>query len=459
MKKTLIAFVALLVAPTLHAEYNPDVNMDNYPQVVVKEGANALKAMPVVMQEAIIAEALYLMVRDVEKRSSGKSSGKKTRPPHRYYDGYYNDRNGVSDYYYHRNNSTNSRRSSDNYNNRDTSSWVVPKFVSSGGILISFDEAMTVRRDARTSQMIDNNHRVYRRAMAEVGVTPIFSMHANAVTRVVKRTAKYHLKSLNPKLRDLALSYLAGIFFTPQGSNAMIEDVSANDRGTRSYSRRSYSSTDPQMKEGPASWDDYEISGRILEGNAHREYSRTRYYDEHSWQRREQDYVLGANQVKWQIDAEYIDSQGNRQSVHRALSNVTKLNKVKESLRVIIVCASYIGAKDILDLYPKEVKAMRKASKKTMEELAKNASSQNDTKTEAKDDTKTDTKSDSKDDAKDDTKSDSKDEAKDDTKDDTKTDSKDDAKDDAKDDTKSDSNDDDGDDEGDEDDEEEDEEE
>ena len=451
MKKTLIAFVALLVAPTLHAEYNPDVNMANYPQVVVKEGANALKAMPVVMQEAIIAEALYLMVRDVEKRSSGTSSGKKTRPPHRYYDGYYNDRNSVSDYYYHRNNSTNSSRSSDNYNNRDTSSWVVLKFVSSSGILITFDEAMTVQRDARTSQTIDDNHRVYRRAMAEVGVTPIFSMHANAVTRVVKRTAKYHLKSLNPKLRDLALSYLAGIFFTPQGGNAMIEDDSANDRGTRSYSRRSYSSTDPQMKEGPASWDDYEISGRILEGNAHREYSRTHYFDERSRQRREQDYILGANQVKWQIDAEYIDSQGNRQSVHRALSNVTKLNKVKESLRVIIVCASYIGAKDILDLYPKEVKAMRKASKKTMEELAKNASSQNDAKT----DTKDDTKSDSKDDAKTDSKSDSKD----DIKDDAKTDSKDDTKDDNKDDNKSDSNDDDGDDEGDEDDDEEDEEE
>lgn len=140
----------------------------------------------------------------------------------------------------------------------------------------------------------------------------VFSKLANEVTALVLANAKYHLKKMgeeHPVLRDMYLAYLAQLHYLPDGGNPYKKELVR---------------TDPGPLKQPV-----------------------RYYD-----------TQGCN---------FVDTSGEEHCV----DEIYKLNSALggDRWQILDVCTQHVGRKDILDLFPDDVKMLRINYKKKMQEI------------------------------------------------------------------------------------------
>ena len=147
-----------------------------------------------------------------------------------------------------------------------------------------------------------------KRAMAVTCRDAILAAFEKDVTKLVCATAKYRLKCLSPKLRDAWLALYGGMCYKPDGSEA--------------------------------------------------------HYEESSWQRH--GTVDIKQQVVWRTpdeDVLFTDSKGNEYKLKELMDKNLRSQNILKQFNVITWCSNLVGVEDILNLFPQEVKAMRKYHK------------------------------------------------------------------------------------------------
>lgn len=167
------------------------------------------------------------------------------------------------------------------------------------------------RESAKMIKLNSENWKTARLAMQMVGDETILSFFTREVARIVQQTAKYHLKSMPTKLREEMLAELANLCYMPDGSSARSAKLSWTRCGTINFHQKVESW---ELKSG----------------------------------------------------ARFMDSQGKEQEVEAVRKRFARSAPNEELVRW---CASLVGEKDILDLFSKEVKAMRAAYEQKMQQL------------------------------------------------------------------------------------------
>ena len=147
-----------------------------------------------------------------------------------------------------------------------------------------------------------------------LGREAIFVKMASEVTAIVVANAKYHLEKIaeaRPECRDMYLAYIAKLCYLPEGNSP--------------YGKVS-------TKNGP-----------------HRQ--PIQYYEIRN------------------KDCKFIDTAGVERSFDEVYRQYTELGG--DRWEILNICTHHVGAKDILALYPKEVKKLRANYEKRMKELQK----------------------------------------------------------------------------------------
>ena len=183
------------------------------------------------------------------------------------------------------------------------------QYIGTNGKLYSFSKEMHGAWNKKT--LGKNNKDSWIEAKQAIGATgedAIFAAFAKDVTKLAQQTAKYHLKSLPTKLRDAWLAQYGGMLYMPDGSDAYDGEDSYRRHGTVSV---------------------------------------------------KQQVVVR----KFKPEALFMDSKGEELNAQEVKDNLSKTDKVRSAIGHITWCASLVGAEDILSLFPKEVKAMRKHAK------------------------------------------------------------------------------------------------
>lgn len=182
-------------------------------------------------------------------------------------------------------------------------------YIGSNGKVYNFSKEMHAAWDKKT--LGKNNKDAWIEAKQAIGATgedAIFAAFAKDVTKLAQQTAKYHLKNLPTKVRDAWLAQYGGMLYMPDGSDAY--------NGERTYRR--YGTVSVKQ-------------------------------------------VVVVREHK--SDALFTDSKGEQMNADEVWSNLAKTDKIRGTLEHITWCASLVGADEILLLFPKEVKAMRKYTK------------------------------------------------------------------------------------------------
>lgn len=190
-------------------------------------------------------------------------------------------------------------------------------YIGSNGKVYNFSKEMHAAWDKRTLGKSNKDSWIEaKQAIGATGEDAIFAAFAKDVTKLAQQTAKYHLKNLPAKLRDAWLARYGGLLYMPDGSDAY--------NGTRSYRR----------------YGTVSVKQPVIV----REYK---------------------------SDALFTDSKGEELNVNEIWGNLAKTDKIRGTLEHITWCASLVGAEDILNLFPKEVKAMRKYHKEAIKRVSK----------------------------------------------------------------------------------------
>lgn len=273
---------SVFFAGVLHAEYKSPMDPADFPKEDIMKGMNALKALPPFARECVIAETMGLLTsptHDPAYQLSAMRRGGEVYHP------VYED----------------------------------AQYISSSGKVRGFfqDRAEVQNRKSAGKSYVQ----VWTEAKQAIAVTSTEALLATIekdVTKVVLATAKYHLKSLSPKLRDAWFAIYGNMAYTPSGDDATYTETSWNRIGTINFKQK---------------------------------YT----------QRAVQDDVL------------FTDSKGIEYRLNEVWEPLSKSPNFAKKLRLITWCSNLIGVDDILALYPKEVKAMKKyytQAKKQLKEAA-----------------------------------------------------------------------------------------
>lgn len=189
-------------------------------------------------------------------------------------------------------------------------------FIGTNGKVYNFYDEMHAAWNKKS--LGKDNKDVWREAKQGIGTTgedAIFSTVAKEVTKLAQQTAKYHLKKLPIKVRDAWLAQYGGMLYMTDGTDAY--------NGERTYRRYGTIS--------------------VKQPVVTREHKR---------------------------DALFTTSKGEELNVNEVWDTLAKTAKVRGTLEHITWCASLVGVEDILLLFPKEVKAMRKYTKEAKKRIS-----------------------------------------------------------------------------------------
>ena len=180
------------------------------------------------------------------------------------------------------------------------------QFINSNGKLCNFYKVLKELSDKKT--VGKSNQQVWKEAKQAMGSSSaeaLFASFEKDVTKLALATAKYYLKSLSPKLRDAWFALYGDMAYAPNGNDALYTETSRKRVGTINFK---------QM------------------------------YTEREVQK----------------DALFTDSSGDEYKLKEVWEKLRNQPGVDKKLRLITWCFNLIGVDDILALYPKEVKAMKK---------------------------------------------------------------------------------------------------
>lgn len=262
--------IALLAwSGAAHAEYKPAINSEDFPKEVVREGQDALKSLPFMVRDTLIAEHLGMLFTDSWDAGYWTEGPGWGQPR---YGCRFVDRTGKMQLFFH---------------TRDQ----------------AYGKGKMAERNRKSVEIAKTN-------MKQVADDVILMGISKDVTRVVLQTAKFHLRGMPSKLRDAELAYWGDMLYTSEGESGY---------------------TGETKSEG------------------------------HIW---------GAHNVKqgmsWKeerADALFTDSKGRELSFREVRSQL-RTKKSDYASKIVRWCANLVGAKDILAMFPKEVKAMRAAYEK-----------------------------------------------------------------------------------------------
>lgn len=261
-----------------HAEYAPNVHVEDYPKDEVQKGVRALRALTSLGRDSFIAEVLGLMF---TKDGTAYDWEAKSHP-----DGYR--------YYWAKDGAL---------------------FVAGTGRVYDrrkdVFEGNATKESAKMKKASQENWKIARQVMHEVGEETILSFFSRDVTRIVQQTAKYHLKKLPTKLREEILAELAGLCYMPDGSSARGEKLAWTRHGTLNLTQKVETW---ELKSGAC----------------------------------------------------FMDSQGKEQKIDEVRKRYSR-NATNEEL--IRWCANLLGEKDILSMFAKDVKTLRSAYEQKMQQL------------------------------------------------------------------------------------------
>ena len=287
-----VAVLLMSSGMVARAEYAPQVHVDEYPKDEVQKGVKALRALPSLWRDSLIAEVmgLFFLPNDTAYDSEIKHHPDGYR--------YYWSKDGAL-------------------------------FVSGVGRVYDrrkdIFEGGAIRESAKAKRLNIENWKTVRLAMQVVGEETILSFFARDVARVVQQTAKYHLKKMPAKLREEMLAELADLCYMPDGSSARSGKLAWPRYGTINFNQKVESW---ELKSG----------------------------------------------------AFFMDSQGKEQEIAAVRKRFTWSGPNEELIRW---CASLVGEKDILALFPKEQKALRAAYEQKMQQLGVSAAKPAEQKTDA----------------------------------------------------------------------------
>lgn len=190
------------------------------------------------------------------------------------------------------------------------------KFVSGSGKLLPFYS--TVDKEYGSGKNKEKNMDFWKKtgeAIGKVGDEVILMGASRQVTRLVQQTAKYHLKSIPQKRRDAFLAYLGDMLYMSDGASGFTGEIK---------------------------------------------------YDRSIWPTQE----LKQKQ-EWKVTvpgAHFIDSKGNELSFDEVCSDLNN-SPINFAVWMSTWCSNLVGAKDILAMFPREVKKMKAAYEKKIQEL------------------------------------------------------------------------------------------
>ena len=191
------------------------------------------------------------------------------------------------------------------------------QFISSKGKVCNFYKTLREIINKKTpGKSIEQAWKQTKQAMASTSAEALFVPFEKEVTKMALATAKYYLKSFPPKLRDAWLALYGDMAYTPDGNDAPFTEESWKRFGTVNF---------------------------------------------------EQMYT----ERKAQKNALYTDSSGDEYNLNEVWEKHTKQPDVAKKLRLLTWSSNLIGVNDILELYPKEVKAMKKFCSEAKEQLKK----------------------------------------------------------------------------------------
>ena len=156
-------------------------------------------------------------------------------------------------------------------------------------------------------------------AIGKVGDEVILMGASREVTRLVQQTAKFHLKSIPQKRREAFLAYLGDMLYMSDGASGFT--------GKIKYDRSIWPTQPLKQKQ--------------------------------EWK----ETVPGAH---------FIDSKGNELSYDEVCSDLNN-KPINFAVWISHWCSNLVGAKDILAMFPREVKQMKAAYEKKIQELHGNS--------------------------------------------------------------------------------------
>ena len=180
------------------------------------------------------------------------------------------------------------------------------KFVGSNGKEYDFFVERDIARQKKLPGLLGSE--LWNKALLSIeiaGEELVFSSMAPEVTKLAQQTARRHLRQLPADLRDAWLAQEAGFIHMPDGSDPYTEEKSEDRYGTIDMERK-------------VTW-------------------------------------RGARP-----EAIFRDSKGKEWKMEDVWERRGLSGKVPYSLDLIRWCATLVGSNDILSLFPKEVKSMKK---------------------------------------------------------------------------------------------------
>lgn len=184
-------------------------------------------------------------------------------------------------------------------------------FITGSGKVCNFYKMI---REVQKKKTINKAWVQTKQAMANTSAEVLFGSFEKDVTKVALTTAKYYLKNLPPKLRDAWFALYGNMAYRPDGNDATFTEKSWKRIGTVNFVQM-YTERTPMQ------------------------------------------------------DTLYKDSEGNEHKLNEVWDKYWKLPDIPKKLRIITWCSILIGANDIMELYPKEVGAMKKHFSEAMEKL------------------------------------------------------------------------------------------
>lgn len=177
--------IALLAwSGAAHAEYKPDLNPEDFPKEVVREGQDALRVLPTMGRDAIIAERMGMLFMD------SWDGGYWTEGP-----GWGSPKGGC-------------------------------KFIDRTGKPRDFRSAREqAYGKGKAAQRNWEFTGLAKKNMQQVVDDVIFIGISKDVTRVVQQTAKFHLSGMPTKLRDACLAYWGDMLYTSEGDSGYTGEV------------------------------------------------------------------------------------------------------------------------------------------------------------------------------------------------------------------------------------------
>ena len=196
------------------------------------------------------------------------------------------------------------------------------QFINNNGKLCNFYKVLDEIKNKKTIGKSNRQAWVEaKQAMASSTAETLFASFEKDVTKLALATAKYYLKSLSPKLRDAWFALYGDMAYAPNGNDALYTEKSGKRFGTIDF-KQMYTEREAQK------------------------------------------------------DALFTDSTGDQYKLNEVWEKLKKQPGVDKKLRLITWCSNLIGVNDILALYPKEVKAMKKyytQAKKQLKEAPQEA--------------------------------------------------------------------------------------